>query len=148
MCALRRLDILDTRPEQSFETIVDLVCEILRVPICAVSLIDNERQWFKANRGLGVSETARDISFCTHAIQHDVPYVVEDAASAPLFSRNPLVTGDLRIGSYLGAQLKTKDGFNIGTLCAIDTVPRIFTTPEIAMLTKFASLVIGDIEMR
>jgi diguanylate cyclase (GGDEF)-like protein len=120
----------------------------LNVPICAVSLIDKERQWFKAYRGLGVSETARDISFCTHAIQQSTPYIVEDAANTPLFSANPLVTGVPNIGSYVGAQLKTKDGFNIGTLCAIDTKARVFSEAEIAILTQFANLVIADIEMR
>ncbi len=146
--ALKRLDILDTAPEAPFETIVELVCEVLQVPICAVSLIDQDRQWFKAYRGLGVSETARDISFCTHAIQQDTPFIVEDAANTPMFGKNPLVTGDPHIGSYAGVQLITKDGFAIGTLCAIDTRPRPFSAAEIAILSKFASLVTGDIELR
>lgn len=146
--ALDRLHILDTSNEAPFETIVELVCQVLNVPICAVSLIDQDRQWFKAYRGLGVSETPRAISFCTHAIQQSSPYIVEDAKRAPLFAENPLVTGDPNIGSYVGAQLKTRDGFNIGTLCAIDTMPRVFSASEIALLTKFASLVVDDIEMR
>jgi len=146
--ALNRLEILDSPPEHPFEKIVELVCEVLNVPICAVSLVDQDRQWFKAYRGLAVSETTRDISFCTHAIQHPEPYIVEDAARAPLFADNPLVTGAPNIRSYAGAQLKTKDGFAIGTLCAIDTIPRAFSEAEIAILTKFASLVSNDIEMR
>lgn len=148
MRALCRLDILDSGPERPFETIVELVRHVLNVPICAVSLVDKDRQWFKAVRGLSVSETARDISFCTHAIQQDAPFIVEDAANHPLFANNPLVTGDPHIGSYAGAQLRTRDGFNIGTLCAIDTVPRKFSEADIAILAKFANLVIDDIEMR
>ena len=146
--ALNRLEILDTAHEAPFETIVELVCQVLQVPICAVSLIDSERQWFKAYRGLKVAETARDISFCTHAIKQDAPFTVEDAANTPLFAANPLVASNPGIRSYAGAQLRTKDGFAIGTLCAIDTVPRVFSPPEIAILAKFADLVMDDIEMR
>ncbi|MFM9935891.1 MAG: diguanylate cyclase [Novosphingobium sp.] len=146
--ALHQLEILDSDPELPFETIVDLIRDVLKVPICAVSLIDHDRQWFKAMRGLAVSETPRSISFCTHAIQQDTPFIVQDAARDPLFANNPLVTGEPRIRSYAGAQLKTKSGFNIGTLCAIDQVPRDFSEAELAILTKFASLVIDDIEMR
>lgn len=146
--ALTRLGLLDSAPEAPFETIVELVCQVLQVPICAVSLVDRDRQWFKAYRGLGVCETARDISFCTHTIQQSKPLIVEDAASVPMFANNPLVTGDPFIRSYAGAHLITKDGFAIGTLCVIDTQPRRFSASDITILTKFASLVIDDIEMR
>ncbi|WP_298195033.1 sensor domain-containing diguanylate cyclase [Novosphingobium sp.] len=146
--ALQQLEILDSDPELPFETIVDLVRDVLKVPICAVSLIDRDRQWFKAMRGLAVSETERSISFCTHAIQQDTPFIVQDAARDPRFAENPLVTGEPGIGSYAGAQLKTKSGYNIGTLCAIDQGPREFSGAELSILTKFASLVIDEIEMR
>ena len=74
--SLERLDILDTAEEQPFENIVTLVQQVLKVPMCAVSLVDQDRQWFKARRGLGVCETARGISFCTHAIKSEEAFVV------------------------------------------------------------------------
>ena len=146
--ALARLDILDTAPEQPFENIVELVRQVLHVPICAVSLIDHDRQWFKAFRGLDVTETARDISFCAHAITAPVAFAIPDATKDPRFADNPLVTGSPFIRSYAGIPLTTADGYSIGTLCAIDVAPRAFSPTEIAILTSFAKLVIGQIELR
>ena len=146
--ALERLDILDTAPEQPFDEIVELVQQVLRVPICAVSLVDLDRQWFKAYRGLDVSETTRDISICTHAIAARGAFTVPDATNDLRFADNPLVTGSPHIRSYAGIPLTTADGYAIGTLCAIDVVPRTFLPAEIALLSKFARLVIGQIELR
>lgn len=146
--ALDRLEVLDTFEEQSFENIVTLVQQVLHVPMCAVSLIDRNRQWFKARRGLGVSETARDISFCTHAIQGEEPFIVKDAALDARFADNPLVTGDPYIRSYAGIPLRTPDGYNVGTLCAIDTSPREFPEHEVAILENFAKVVVDELELR
>jgi GAF domain-containing protein len=146
--ALARADIVDSVPEQPFESIVELVRQVLNVPICAVSLVDLDRQWFKASRGLGVPQTARDISFCTHAIKGATPFIVADATKDPLFVNNPLVTDGPKIRSYVGIPLTTPEGYNVGTLCAIDTVARIFSEHEIAILTNFARLVVGEIELR
>ena len=146
--ALERLEVLDTAPEQPFEDIVELVRQVLRVPICAVSLIDCDRQWFKAFRGLDIAHTCRDISFCAHAITAQGPFTVPDAAIDPRFFANPLVTSSPHIRSYAGIPLVTADGYSIGALCAIDVVPRTFSSSEIAILTNFARLVIGQIELR
>lgn len=146
--ALERLEILDTAPEQSFDDIVELVRQVLDVPICAVSLIDRDRQWFKAYRGLDVNETPRDISFCSHAITARRAFTVPDATNDPRFAGNPLVTGNPHIRGYAGIPLTTADGYPIGALCAIDAVPRTFSPAEIAILTNFARLVMSQIELR
>lgn len=146
--ALKRLDILDTAEEKPFEKIVTLVQQILQVPMCAVSLVDRDRQWFKARRGLGVCETARDISFCTHTIQQSEPFIVRDALLDARFATNPLVTEAPFIRSYAGVPLTTPEGYNVGSLCAIDTKPREFPAAEIAVLMNFAAVVVGEMELR
>lgn len=148
LLALKRLEILDSEPEQPFESIVALVCQVLHVPICAVSLVDQDRQWFKAAKGLDVCQTDRDMSFCSHAIKDSVPFIVNDASKNPLFFENPLVVGEPKIRSYAGIPLQTPEGYNIGTLCAIDVVPRKFSDHEIAILSNFANVVAGEIELR
>ena len=148
LAALHRLEVLDTEPEEPFENVVSLVRTVLGVPIATVTLVDEDRQWFKARRGLRVSETPRDISFCTHAIKQNEAYLIEDAACHPLFAQNPLVTGDPGIRSYAGIPLQTADGFNVGTLCAIDLQPRTFTEAEVAILSNFARIVVNELELR
>ena len=148
LSALARLDVLDTAPQKPFESIVKLVRQVLDVPICAISLIDSNRQWFKAQSGLAVPETARSISFCTHTIQSIMPFTIQDATQDVRFSANPLVTDDPKIRSYLGIPLTLADGYNVGSLCAIDTKPRAFLANEIDMLANFAGLVIGELELR
>lgn len=146
--SLDRLNIVETCSEEPFERIVDLVKTTLSVPICAVSLIDNDRQWFKAFRGLSVNQTPRDIAFCNHAIAADGPFIVPDATRDPLFAENPLVLDAPHIRSYLGIPLKMPDGYLIGTLCVIDIKPRDFSQQEIDIVASFASLVVGELELR
>lgn len=146
--ALNALNVLDTGEEQPFEKIVALIEQILRVPMCAVSLVDKNRQWFKARRGLDVCETARDISFCTHAIKGTQPFVIPNALLDERFATNPLVTDAPHIRSYVGIPLMTPDGYNIGSLCAIDDKPREFSAAEISILTNFAKLVVDELELR
>ncbi|MBX9769203.1 MAG: GHKL domain-containing protein [Bdellovibrionales bacterium] len=122
--ALRNLRILDTEREAEFDQLVELASMIFEVPIVAISLVDENRQWFKGSCGLSVSQTPRDISFCTHAIQSDAPMIVEDATLDPRFAGNPLVVSSPSIRFYAGAILKSSDGHRIGTLCLIDTKPR------------------------
>jgi len=148
LAALQRLAVLDSEPEEPFENVVALVRAMLGVPIAAVSLIDEDRQWFMARSGVGMSETPRDISFCTHTIQQRHPMIIPDATKDARFSANPLVQGDPNVRSYVGIPLKTPDGYNIGSLCAIDTKVREFTPSEVDMLTKFANIVIADLELR
>lgn len=146
--ALGGLNVLDSGTEQPFEKIVTLIQQILRVPMCAVSLVDKNRQWFKARRGLAVCETARDISFCTHAIRGTEPFVIPNALLDERFANSPLVAGAPHVRSYAGIPLMTPDGYNIGSLCAMDNQPREFSAAEISILKNFAKLVVDELELR
>jgi two-component system, NtrC family, sensor kinase len=129
--ALNRSGLLDTPPEPDFDDIVRLAAESCGTPIALISLLDQERQWFKANVGLqGVDETDRNISFCTHAIQGDSLFLVEDARTDARFATNPLVQGFPFIRFYAGAPIQTEDGFNLGTLCVIDPRPRTLSDSQ------------------
>ncbi|MEH6758449.1 MAG: GAF domain-containing protein [Parasphingorhabdus sp.] len=148
LAALHRYNILDTGHEERFDRITKVVEMALRCPITAISLVDADRQWFKSRQGLDVDETARDISFCTHTIKNAKPMIVEDAWLDSRFSKNPLVTGNPNIRSYIGVPLLTPGGFNIGSLCAIDTTPREFDDESIELLSQLAQLVIHELELR
>jgi diguanylate cyclase (GGDEF)-like protein len=148
LAALRRYQVLDTELERPFETVVSLVEDILEVPICAVSLVDADRQWFKAQRGLEVCETKRDIAFCSYAIEQEEPMLVPDATADARFSGNPLVTGEPYLRAYVGVPLVTPDGYQVGTLCAMDTRPRDFSEHDLKVLKKFAKLVVDELELR
>lgn len=146
--ALNRLQILDTAAEAPFENIVNLVKQTINVPISAVSLVDSDRQWFKASCGLSVNETPRDISFCTHAIKNDAPFIIENAKEHPLMRTSPLVTDEPNIRSYAGIPLKLSDGYVVGSLCAIDSRARRFSEAEISILQNFARIVVDELELR
>lgn len=148
IAALNRLDVLDTAPEEPFEKIVSLVRTVLGVPIATVTLVDRERQWFKARSGLDAQETPRSISFCTHTVKQREPLIVADARLDPRFAGSPLVQESPYIRSYAGIPLQTPDGYNVGALCAIDTEPRTFSAADIAILTNFAHIVSNELELR
>ena len=141
-------DILDTVPEESFDRITRLAKYIFEAPVALVSLVDGDRQWFKSNQGLSVCETPRDISFCTHAIKHNEPLIIRDALKYPAFSNNPLVVGAPHVRFYIGAPLRTPAGFNIGSLCVIDYVPREPTKSQVDLLEDLAKLVVDQLELR
>lgn len=147
LAALQQLDVLDTEPEAPFENIVALVRTVLAVPMASVTLVDAERQWFKARSGIADAQTPRNISFCTHAVEQDAPLVVPDATADVRFAENPLVTAGPGIRSYAGVQLTTADGFHVGTLCAIDTCPREYTPGELTLLSEFAKVVVNELEL-
>jgi len=146
--ALRRYAILDTLPEAVFDRITRLVTEIFDVPISTVTFIDAERQWFKSCVGLKDRETQRDPAFCAHAILSDEVLVVRDAHEDARFRENRFVTAAPHIRFYAGAPLITADGFNLGTVCLIDTAPREFTDAQAAMLADFAAIVTDELELR
>jgi len=149
VAAVRRYEILDTPREAPFERITNLVKTVLNVPIVAITLIDSERQWFKSCIGMGdTSETTREVSFCTHTIQARMHMHIPDATLDPRFANNPLVTGDPHIRSYLGVPLSTPDGYNLGSLCAIDRVPRDYNAGQIEVLKSFAALAAEEMELR
>lgn len=148
LSALRQYDILDSPSEEAFDRITQLVKNVFNVPICTVSLVDQDRQWFKSCVGIANADTPREITFCTHTIQHREPMYIPDATLDPRFKDNPLVVGEPGIRSYLGVPLSTPDGYNVGALCAIDVVPTQYNEGQIAILKSFAALVVDEFELR
>ncbi len=145
---LKLYRILDTPPEESFDRITRIVAETIGVPIALVSIVDRERQWFKSKVGLDASETPRDLAFCAHAILGDDVFVVEDASKDARFADNPLVASDPNIRFYAGAPLKTAEGLNLGTLCAIDRHARKLSAKHRQLLQDLAHLVVDEMELR
>lgn len=140
--------ILDTPPEESFDRITRLAKMTLQTPMSVVSLVAADRQWFKSRQGVTGCETARDISFCTHTIQLNEPLIIRDSHLDPRFANSPLVLGDPFIRFYIGAPLNTPAGYNIGALCAMDTVPHDPTVEQIKLLQDLGRLVVDELELR
>lgn len=145
---LRDLEVLDTAPEMKFDELTRLVAETLDVPIALISLIDEDRQWFKSHHGIDATETSREVAFCAHAILDDEVFVVEDATKDPRFSDNPLVTADPNIRFYVGAPLITPSGHKVGTLCAIDGKPRQIGPDKLMFLQVLAQHAVDLLKSR
>ena len=147
LAALDKTALLDSLPEERFDRLTRLASKALGADIALVSLIDENRQWFKSRHGLEATETPREQAFCAHAIQSEDIMVVPDAGRDPRFAKNPLVTGDPNIAFYAGAPLVTKDGHALGTLCIIDTKPRDdFSDDDKQVLADIAATVMAEIE--
>ncbi len=144
--ALRSLQLLDSAPEERFDTLTRVAARVFGVPISVVTLVDERRQWFKSCLGLEVSETAREISFCGHAILSDELFVVEDAAHDPRFADNPLVTGPPRIRFYAGVPLRDGACHRLGSFAIIDSRPRTLTESDRVLLRDLARLVELELE--
>ncbi|QSX31514.1 MULTISPECIES: sensor domain-containing diguanylate cyclase [Shewanella] len=146
LAALRRLHLLDTPPEERFDRLTRLTCRLLDVPVCLVSLVDEQRQWFKSCVGLSFSETPRDVSFCGHAILGDSLFIVEDAADDPRFADSPLVMGEPRVRFYAGCPLTLANGYRVGTLCVMDFLPRQLDAEKCKDLEDMAHLAVSELE--
>lgn len=146
--ALEEMAVLDTPAEHYLDTLVQLTQELARVQTVLISLIDQDRQWFKARIGLDTSETSRDISFCGHAILSDAPLVVNDARQDERFADNPLVLGPPFIRFYVGQPLHAANGQPIGTLCMLDPQPRRLRKHELAHFQQLATLAEGYLQLR
>ena len=144
--ALRSLNILDTLPEERFDRITRMSRRLFDVPIALVSLVDENRQWFKSCMGLDATETPRDISFCGHAILGGDVFVIPDAARDSRFADNPLVVDGPEIRFYAGCPLKSINGSNLGTLCIIDQKPREFSPEDIDALKDLAAMVEQELD--
>ncbi len=147
LAVLRGLGILDTPAEERFDRITRLATRLYEVPIALVSLVDENRQWFKSRQGLDVAETPRDVSFCAHTILGDELLVISDAQLDERFADNPLVTGAPHIRFYAGCPLRAPDGTKLGTLCVIDHHPRSFGADDRAALQDLAELAAREIAL-
>jgi len=149
LAALHALDILDTTPEPPFDRIAAMAARLFDTPVGVVCLVDERRAWAKAQFGSIPAEAPRDVSFCSHTIVEDAPFVVCDATRDPRFQANPLVSGERGIRFYAAAPLKTRAGLSLGTLCVIDNVPREPPTCELLnSLSDLALLVVEQFEFR
>ncbi len=148
LATLKRYQILDTAPEDEFDEIIALVKEVLGAPIAAISLIDSDRQWFKAISGVELKETPRSVAFCDHTIRSAHPLVVEDTTRDARFEANPFVTDAQGLRCYLGVPLQSPDGYNVGSLCVMGFEPRSFTNKDIDVLRSFAKLLVSQMELR
>ena len=141
LTTLPSLDILDSLGEERFDRLTRMAKHMFRVPIALVSLVDENRQWFKSCIGLEVSETSRDISFCGHAILGDEVFVIPDTLKDDRFADNPLVLEDPHIRFYAGCPIRVANGSRIGTLCIIDREPRDFCAEDEELLKDLAAMV-------
>lgn len=147
LAALMLTQLLDTSPEPRFDRLTHLAQLTLKSDIVLMSLIDNDRQWFKSKQGLTVCEMGRDVSFCGHAILGESIFEIADALEDERFANNPLVLGEPFVRSYLGVPLKHESQL-IGTLCFISLRPRIFSAEEREIATGFAAAIEQEIHDR
>lgn len=148
LAALRACEILDTSPEHEFDSLTRLAARICGTPIALVTLLDNERQWFKAKVGLEATQTPRDQAFCAHAILSDQPLIVPDAREDARFADNPLVTSDPNIRFYCGIPLEIEKGLGLGTLCVIDREPRQLSPEQVEDLAALGQQVTSQLKLR
>lgn len=145
---LWQYDILDTVPEEVFDELADLAAHICGAPIALITLVAEDRQWFKSKIGVSVTETGRDISLCAHAILQNDLFIIGDTTLDERFKNNPFVAASPKIRFYAGAPLISPDGFALGTLCVLDQVPRDLTGDQKQALRILARHVMTQLELR
>jgi len=148
LAALRRYDVLDTPPEPAFDDLARLAAHVCGAPMALVSLVDDTRQWCKAELAFGRREVPRDASFCAHSILGPDVLVVPDATRDPRFAGSPLVTGPPGVRFYAGAPLVTPDGYALGTLAVLDRTPRDLPAEQRALLEALARRAVAELELR
>jgi GAF domain-containing protein len=148
IAALEKYAILDSDPEAAFDDLALLASFVCKTPIALISLIDEERQWFKSKVGLTLSETSRDVAFCAKAILQSDILEVRDATQDERFRDNPFVLAEPHIRFYAGAPLITEDGYALGTLCVIDQKPRVLEAEQREALKALSRLVVAQLEFR
>ncbi len=145
--ALRRFDVLDSEPERAIDDLTALAAQLCATPMALVSLVDRDRQWFKSHLGLELCETDREASFCAQALDRTDPLVVPDTHADARFADNPLVTGEPFVRFYAGAPL-VAEGYVLGTLCVLDSVPRSLSATQLGQLQVLARQVVSQLELR
>ena len=148
LIALESYSVMDTLPEKEYDAITELASFICGTPVAVVTFLDKDRQWFKSIVGLGATEAPREISFCQYSIMGEDVYEVTDASKNELFADNPMVTGNPDIRFYAGAPLKDENGFNLGSLCVIDTKPRVLSAEQKNALKLLANQVVLLLQLR
>ena len=147
MNAVRRYDILDSPPDGAFDRITALVARRFGVPIAIISVVDEDRIWFKSHHGLPLKQIDREPGLCASAILDGAPYLIEDARIDPRTLANPLVAGDFGLRFYAAVPLMTSDGYKLGTLCILDKEPRTLSPEQIEDLKDFATIVMDQLEL-
>jgi hypothetical protein len=149
LCAVRRYDILDTPPDGAFDRIAALAARFFGVQMATVTIVDEDRIWFKATEGLyGVTQIDRDPGLCASAILQDEPYLLPDTLQKAEAMNNPLVRGEMGIRFYAAAPITTLDGYRLGTVNVLDTRSRTVTAPEADTLRDLAAVVMDELELR
>jgi len=146
--AVHRYQILDTPEDGAFDRITALAARLFSVPIAIVSVVDHDRIWFKSHHGVDIGHVDRDPGLCASAILQDEPWIIHDARADSRALANPLVAGELGLQFYAGIPLRTRDGYNLGTLCIIDRQPRTLSHQDLRTLEDLAAIVMNDLEQR
>ena len=147
LAALRRYQILDTPPEPDYDFAVEVLRTDCKTPCAAITLVDRDRQWFKAHKGFDFPEAPRSVGFCSVAMHHNQPLIVEDARLDRRFARNAAVTGDPFVRFYAGAPLVSNEGYPLGAVCVFDMEPRTLFPAQIQLLSRVRHLVQANLEL-
>ncbi len=148
LSVLRSYGLLDSPAEITLDAMTRLTARVFDVPTVLISLIDEDRQWFKSRVGVDICEAERDVSFCTHVVESGAPLVVPDARADARFADNPLVTGEPHVRFYAGAPLRAPEGVILGTLCLIDCKPREFSDEDMVQLCELADLIVDRMKLQ